>query len=258
MFTEQGTKELLALQYNKPVARLPTYTLNKYRFIGQLLSPLLLQEKDSPIRIVELGCGNRGLAETYILPEHNRNNITYVGIDSNIGLSLSPTVLGDIAFTPTVSSCADVVLCLDVLEHIKSKHISHVMEEIARIAKPKGNILISVPSMYNLDRFHIPSIQFGTHETKLTPHEWIDFIEKYISITETMGIGIFEVIPYLPQFLKLVNQNFPLSFINSLYKTLKQLDLGRLDPLLYKVGLNHSPYIREFCDGFLMIGSKKV
>ncbi len=131
------------------------------------------------------------------------------------------------------------------------------MEEMVRIAKPGAPIIISVPSMYNLDRFNIPSIHFGTHVTKQTPHEWQALIESYISVKDTMGLGVFEIIPYLPQFLKMVNPDFPMDFISSLYKGLKSLDLGRLDPSVYKSGLNRNSHIKEYCDSFLMIGEKK-
>ncbi len=259
MHIEKGNsaQRLLATRYNRPIDELPTYTKNKYHFIGRLLPNLITRETNAHLTIVELGCGNKGLAETYILSALEGKDVNYIGIDSNPGLHPSPTLVGDIAATSLASSSADALLCLDVLEHINRKKIGHVMEEMVRVAKPGAPIIISVPSMYNLDRFNIPSIHFGTHVTKQTPHEWQALIENYILVNETMGLGVFEIIPYLPQFLKMVNPDFPMEFITTLYKALKSLDLGRLDPSIYKAGLNRTPHLKEYCDSFLMIGQKK-
>lgn len=245
----------VAERYNRPVEELPPYTKNKYRYIGGLLKHILRPGS----LIVELGCGNKETAKTYLLPILEDRNPRYLGIDRNIFLEPPPDIIADISDTPLASNSAGAILCLDVLEHLPAKDdVEKAVREMVRVAKAGAPIIITVPSMYNLDRFGHPAIEYGTHRVKMGPKQWLEIIGKHFDIEATMGVGIFEVATYLPQFLKFIFPDSPKidRVVSKSYQFFRKLCLGRLDPPLYSFGVHKMPLIKEFSDGFMMIGRK--
>lgn len=94
--------------------------------------------------VLDIGCADRSLAEA--LPRAT----AYVGLDypaTAKGLyRTSPDVFGDAAALPIRNSTIDCVLLLDVLEHLPEPERS--LEEITRVLKPGGRVLILMPFAY--------------------------------------------------------------------------------------------------------------
>ncbi|BFM09394.1 class I SAM-dependent methyltransferase [Halioxenophilus aromaticivorans] len=76
------------------------------------------------------------------VPEHN-------GFCQQAGLPLTPTPhfsVADGTQLPFADGCFDVVVCSEVLEHIEP--YPEVLEEIMRVLKPGGQLVVSVPRQW--------------------------------------------------------------------------------------------------------------
>jgi SAM-dependent methyltransferase len=94
--------------------------------------------------ILDIGCGDRwleGLA---------RERGQYLGLDSlATGATLygaRPDLFGDAATLPFANGSIDCVVLLEVLEHLE--HPRQALHEIARVLKPGGRLLLSMPFLY--------------------------------------------------------------------------------------------------------------
>jgi SAM-dependent methyltransferase len=94
--------------------------------------------------ILDIGCGDRwleGLA---------RGRGHYLGLDSlTTGAALygaRPDLFGDAATLPFGNGSIDCVVLLEVLEHLE--HPRQTLHEIARVLKPGGRLLLSMPFLY--------------------------------------------------------------------------------------------------------------
>jgi len=246
----------LASRYNRPLNKLPSYTRNKYAYLGKLLNKLL---KNKPF-IVEFGSGNTLLAKNILLPYLEQKNPKYIGIDNNELLNPPPDLLSDITQTNLPDKTADCIICLDVLEHLNDEnHLNKAIQEMVRVVKDEGLIVVVVPSMYNLDRFNHPEIDYGTHRIKMPPDKWELILNKFINISITKGIGLAETIRYLPLFLKFGIKDFPAldKILKKSYTFFNILNPGVFDHLFYKIRFNNLPVIKNICDGYLIAGYKK-
>ena len=99
--------------------------------------------------VVDLGCGVGDLLR--ILPEDLRR----IGVDLSLpalqyarrgetaGVAL---VNGSLYELPISDGAADVVICLEVLEHLRDD--GRALKEIARILRPGGRLILSVPRQF--------------------------------------------------------------------------------------------------------------
>jgi SAM-dependent methyltransferase len=94
--------------------------------------------------VVDIGCGDRWLADP--INAHG----SYIGLDYPPtvaqGYPGNPDVFGDAARLPFGAGTVDVVLLLDVLEHLRSPH--DAIHEAARVLKTGGCLVLQVPFMY--------------------------------------------------------------------------------------------------------------
>ncbi len=63
----------------------------------------------------------------------------------------------------------DVVTMLDVYEHISKKDSENVMDEINRVMKVDGSLVISVPVNEDLEKMNKEGINFNMHVRQFTP-----------------------------------------------------------------------------------------
>jgi SAM-dependent methyltransferase len=94
--------------------------------------------------VIDIGCGDRWLAETV-----SRTG-TYIGLDYPQTVAQGypglADLFGDAASLPFRDASADVVLLLDVLEHLRAPDAS--VSEVARVLKTGGHLILQVPFMY--------------------------------------------------------------------------------------------------------------
>jgi len=86
-------------------------------------------------QVVDIGAGS-GQYRKYL------THCEYISLD----LKDACDIRGDAHRLPFTNDVADVVLCMEVLEHCVDPFT--VMEELGRILKPSGVLLLSVPFLY--------------------------------------------------------------------------------------------------------------
>jgi SAM-dependent methyltransferase len=95
-------------------------------------------------RVVDIGCGDRWLAGAI------NAHASYIGLDYPPtvaqGYPGQPDVFGDAARLPFGDGTVDVVLLLDVLEHLRSPDAA--VAEAVRVLKKGGCLVLQVPFMY--------------------------------------------------------------------------------------------------------------
>jgi 2-polyprenyl-3-methyl-5-hydroxy-6-metoxy-1,4-benzoquinol methylase len=100
---------------------------------------------------------------------------------------------------PWPTASMDIVVCNQVLEHLKN--IFAVMDEIARVIKPDGLVVVSVPNLGSLhSRIMLllgmqPSMirVFGPHVRSFTHDEFKMFLSAgdVFEIVESVGVGFY-------------------------------------------------------------------
>lgn len=96
------------------------------------------------LRVLDLGSATGGNTQYISSMNHDVTSVEYseigVQIQKNKGI---PVVQADARDLPFPESTFDIVICLDVLEHITEDYLA--ASEICRVLKPGGRFLISVP-----------------------------------------------------------------------------------------------------------------
>jgi len=140
----------------------PVYERRKHEFYLRMMSDAIRQLEGS--RIADLGCGS-GLALSWLSGER-------VGVDISRGLlglaHKGPDyVLADVESPPFRNECLDLVLCLDVVEHLPSLK---VVEEAYRILARKGVLLLGTADRkYRLALAALEKLGLKLPEG---PHKW--------------------------------------------------------------------------------------
>lgn len=98
----------------------------------------LCKNKD---RILDLGGKKINKRGTFNIDQFGFN-VVYANFD----LNTSPDICLDAHTLPFISNSYDCVICSELVEHIK--HPSALFNEVNRVLKPKGIMLITAPFMY--------------------------------------------------------------------------------------------------------------
>jgi SAM-dependent methyltransferase len=116
----------------------PTY-LRKMRAVRAFIDGLPRQA-----RILDAGCG-----EGVLVAEYRGQGREIEGLDLNY--ESESVRRGDVRCLPWKPGSFDAVLLLDVLEHLQFDQQSVALAEIARVLKPGGSLVVSVPNLANLN-----------------------------------------------------------------------------------------------------------
>jgi SAM-dependent methyltransferase len=91
-------------------------------------------------KILDLGCG-----EGYLVEKYQMAGYDIIGLDLNYSSEYVET--GDVRATPYEDEFFDVILCLDVIEHLPFSDQSLAFREISRILKKEGTALLALPNL---------------------------------------------------------------------------------------------------------------
>jgi 2-polyprenyl-3-methyl-5-hydroxy-6-metoxy-1,4-benzoquinol methylase len=106
---------------------------------------------DRGIRLVDLGCGYGRL----LLALKSMGYTNYVGVDGSesqlsVGrqLGLEGLILDDIQtfLRATPDKCFDVVTAIDLLEHLEKSELIKTLDQILRILRPNGRLVLHLPN----------------------------------------------------------------------------------------------------------------
>jgi len=115
----------------------PTY-LKKMSYVHNFIDGL-----PKNARILDAGCGEGVLVE-----EYSRKGRLIEGIDINY--SSKYVRQGTVTAMPYENHSFDVVLLLDVFEHIPFADQPKALQEIGRVLKNEGSLLLSIPNLAHL------------------------------------------------------------------------------------------------------------
>jgi len=128
---------------------------------------------DRSVRILDLGCGHG--AFLYFLSQAGYKNIRGIDISSEQietahKLGIAEARLGTLeqVLSEERDGCVDVVLVMDVLEHLTRDELFHTLDDIRRVLKRDGMCIAHVP---NAEGLYGMRIRYGdiTHEQAFTP-----------------------------------------------------------------------------------------
>ncbi len=136
--------------YNKISAHFSSTRQYNWPDIADAINTLELEKNQ---KVVDLGCGNGRLFEVL-----EKYGVEYFGLDIseeliNLAKNAYPRgkfVVSDILKTPYKKNEFDAVISIAALHHIPSKKLRReTIEEISRITRPGGKILVSVWYFWN-------------------------------------------------------------------------------------------------------------
>ncbi len=149
--------------------------------------------------IYDMGCG-----EGVLVNEYRQKGYQITGLDLNY---LSEFIVqGDFLNSGLADASVDVILCLDVIEHLFFPQQERALAEFARMLKPGGRALVTVPNLAHLASrvaFFFSGRLVRTSSIERHPGdrpvgEYIRLIEKHFRIRQRKGF--FPTFPVISMF----------------------------------------------------------
>lgn len=175
----------------------PTY-LAKMKFIRSYMRKIPPNYK-----ILDLGCGEGVLVEEF-------KNLGYdiAGLDQNYSSEF--VVRGDILRTPFPDQNFDLILCLDVIEHLNYENQEIAIREIRRILKDTEVVIFTIPNLahiYSRLRFSLRGQLDRTANIKKHPGDRP--VKEYLQLLKQEGFHVMQrkgLFPTLPIFYQLIQR----------------------------------------------------
>ncbi|MGA9828531.1 MAG: class I SAM-dependent methyltransferase [Rhodanobacteraceae bacterium] len=95
-------------------------------------------------RILDIGCADRWI-EQRLPPGSDYIGLDYLATGKHL-YGARPDLFADASRLPFVDASVDTVLILEVIEHLR--HPREALEEIARVLRPRGRLLLTMPFLY--------------------------------------------------------------------------------------------------------------
>jgi 2-polyprenyl-3-methyl-5-hydroxy-6-metoxy-1,4-benzoquinol methylase len=147
-------------------------------------------------RVLDAGCGEGVIVREYA------GRLRIEGVDANYRSELVRE--GSVTALPFADGTFDEVLCLDVLEHLSFEEQAGAMDELARVLRPGGGALVSVPNLAHLQsRVHFLLTGRLIRTANLAKHPGDRPVLEYLHLARTRGFevvarrGIFPTVPVL-------------------------------------------------------------
>lgn len=169
------------------------------------------------------------------------DNATWIVLDVND--NFNPTVLGDAHCLPFKGDAFDCVKCTELLEHVK--YPEKVIEEIGRVLKPLGILILSVP-------FNIPIHADPYDFQRFTDYKIRKMLRNKFEIEIMKKQGLFFTV--LGNMVKqgIINMASPIKRILYLAFPLLNL-LVKFDDFGF---VKNSEYLSSFTTGFFVVAEK--
>ncbi|OIO40654.1 hypothetical protein AUJ10_02300 [Candidatus Pacearchaeota archaeon CG1_02_31_27] len=161
----------------------PVY-LEKMAFVKKILRDL-----DRKSKILDAGCG-----EGILVEELKKEGFDIIGLDYNY--SSKYVKKGSIFDMPFKDETFDVILCLDVIEHLNFEEQEKTLKEINRVAKKNALIILSIPNLAHLaSRISFLFLGKLLRTSDIKRHkgdrpfaEYKNIIKKYFKIKKIRGL----------------------------------------------------------------------
>jgi methionine biosynthesis protein MetW len=131
-----------------------------------------------PGRVLDLGCGNGHMASELRATGHH-----VVGVDAAAEPGVKDAVDRfvqadlDLGLPPEVSGPFDVVVCADVLEHLRRPEL--VLDELRRLLAPAGVVVVSVPNFAHwYPRLRVAAGRFDYDRRGILDHTHVRFFTR--------------------------------------------------------------------------------
>jgi 2-polyprenyl-3-methyl-5-hydroxy-6-metoxy-1,4-benzoquinol methylase len=96
-----------------------------------------IKEYIDPTKVIDVGCG----PGTYVKALREEEGITAIGYDPDIQLRENPYVISQSLFD--ITDTADLIICLEVAEHIPEEQADTIISKLVRMIEPHGSIIFS-------------------------------------------------------------------------------------------------------------------
>jgi 2-polyprenyl-3-methyl-5-hydroxy-6-metoxy-1,4-benzoquinol methylase len=173
----------------------PTYVA-KLAYVRRVLDAL-----PAGSRVLDAGCGEGVLVEEYA------NRLAIEGVDASYGSDRVRTA--SLTALPYDAGVFDLVLCLDVLEHLEFEAQRQALAEIVRVIRPGGEALLSVPNLAHLQsrlHFLVGGNLMRTASDRKHPGDRP--VNEYLRLAREAGLrlvarhGIFPTVPVLTHLIR--------------------------------------------------------
>lgn len=151
--------------------------------------------------ILDAGCG-----EGVMVDELRRRGYTAVGVDRDY--ASADVIRGDILSLPFENGHFDVVMFLDVIEHLPFEQQPRALRELRRVLKPGGMLILTIPNLahlYSRMRFLLSGKLKRTASIEKHPGdrpiaEFLELIRReHLRIEKRHGI--FPTLPFLYRYM---------------------------------------------------------
>lgn len=169
----------------------------KVRWVDEMLESVF---RDA--RLLDVGAGEGALVERY-----RGKGLDVVGADS--AYESEHVKKADLLSLPFADGEFDVVLCLDVLEHVPLLDQPKALAEIARVVKPRGRLLMTVPNLAHLhSRLKFLFAGKLTRTSAVERHPGDRPVAEYVELLTSAGFDIEQrggIFPTVPLVFRAVN-----------------------------------------------------
>ena len=171
----------------------------------------LVQERASGVTC-DLGCGDGYVIQRVNSPRKIAVDIAFAYLE-RLPASIM-RIWGRVEGVALCSGCIDTIVCTDVLEHVLDAQL--LADEIARLLKPNGRILLAFPFEQDLSVYDLPAYKAEYERYKYVHLRSIDdalvanlfrAFEVRFSHLITEGMQFMEFKPYPIKFVELHRSN---------------------------------------------------
>jgi SAM-dependent methyltransferase len=155
-----------------------------------------IERLDPGVRILDAGCGEGVLVE-----EYHARGFDILGVD--IHYQSSNVLRGSVLSLQFEDHSFDVVLLLDVIEHLTYPEQERALAELSRVLRPGGSLYLSIPNLAHLAsriRFiftgkFIRTSSPDRHVGDRPIHEYLNLLKTWYTIESR--VGLFPTTPLL-------------------------------------------------------------